>query len=267
MSIFEHPDIRSTGGMMRKINLTLTGVLAVLVFVFTLGAGPIHAQVRTVLMPACPIKAHTTAFTKTPFTLPFENTLGDQISVAGTVQVTDQTSKPVFLIHYGAGAATVSVHNGIDWSRTVETVDQPEPRTHWTGTLTFDKGCTATDPLGSNNCHWDFGQNVIAAFQGALHDDITAGNIIVDLIVRQSAPGSLDNTTNVQFTCPVCGGTCTIPVPTQPTILSPRPSMGSLPTDEAKVWDFMTFPLFLTTPLPIFRLLIGGFANSQSNAQ
>jgi hypothetical protein len=45
--------------MMRKINLTLTGVLAVLAFVFTLGAGPIHARVRTFTMPACPINATT----------------------------------------------------------------------------------------------------------------------------------------------------------------------------------------------------------------
>jgi hypothetical protein len=241
--------------MMRKINLTLTGVLAVLAFVFTLGAGPIHAQVRTVLMPACPIKATIVPSTKTPFTLPFEDTLGDGISIAGTVQVTDQTSSTISKTHYGVG-----VHDtGVDWSRTVETLQ------HATGTETFDKGCTKTDQYGSNNCHWDFGRNVTEAVQDALQEDVTSGKVIVDLIVVQTSPRSLDTTTNVQFTCPVCGGTCTIPVPTRPTILSPRLSMGSTPTDQAEVWDFMTWPTFITTPLPIFRVLIGGFANSQAN--
>jgi hypothetical protein len=65
---------------MRKINLTLTGVLAVLAFVFTLGAGPIHAQVRTFATPACPIKAHTVAPTKTEITLPNQNPLGEPFS-------------------------------------------------------------------------------------------------------------------------------------------------------------------------------------------
>src|ERR1700720_3505887 len=142
MSIFEQPDIRSTGGMMRKINLTLTGVLAVLVFVFTLGAGPIHAQVRTVVMPACPIKANLIPPTKTPFTLPNENPVGDDISVTGTVQVTDQTGSTVSLTQYDAGAHDT----GVIWNRTLRTFQ------HATGTATFDKGCTKTDQYGSNNC-------------------------------------------------------------------------------------------------------------------
>ena len=225
MSIFEQPDIRSntkTGGMMRKINLTLTGVLAVLAFVFTLGAGPIHAQVRTFTMPVCPIKAYTLAPTKIEIKLPDENPLGETFSVVGTVQVTDQTGSTVSLTQYVVGADDTRV----TYARTVKTLQ------HETGSLTFDKGCRSTDPYGSNNCTWDWGQSVTEAYQGNLQEDITSGKFIVDLTVN--------NTTKVQFACPMCGGTCTIP--------------GGI-LHEKGLWDLLMtqifqFSFFLTTPLP-----------------
>jgi hypothetical protein len=192
--------------------------------------------------------------TKTEITLPNENLRGDEtFSVVGTVQVTDQTGSTVSKTTYGAGADDT----GVVWGRTVNTLQ------HATLALSFDKGCKATDPYGSNTCTWDWGQSVTAAYQGGLQEDVTTGKFFVDLTVIQSAPGLPDNTTKVQFTCPVCGATCTIPVPTQPTITIPKTQQGQNTPDQGKIWDLMTFPLFLTTPLPIFRLLIGGFANAQ----
>jgi hypothetical protein len=77
---------------------------------------------------------------------------------------------------------------------------------HMTGQLTFDKGCTATDPYGSNHCTWNVGQQVTAAHQGALQEDVTAGKLIVDLQLTDTIHG----TTPFQFSCPICGGDCTI---------------------------------------------------------
>jgi hypothetical protein len=230
MSIFEQPDIRratKTGGM-RKINLTLTGVLAVLAFVFTLGAGPIHAQVRTFAMPACPIPNHTVAPTTTEITLP--NPLDETFSVGGTVQVTDQTGATVLLLK----EAVVTDSTGVMYARTVKSIS------HEQGSVTFDRGCSATDPYGSNNCTWTWGESIKEASQGTLQEDITSGKFIVDLTVDNTT----ENTTNdVQFTCPVCGGTCTIP--------------GGV-LHNKRLWDllmtqlFQFSPLFLTTPLPTF---------------
>ena len=88
----------------------------------------------------------------------------------------------------------------VAFSRTVKTLQ------HATGQLTFDKGCTKTDPYGSNICFWDVGQHVTEAHQGALQEDITAGKLIVDLKVADTS----HSTTPFQFSCPICGGNCTI---------------------------------------------------------
>lgn len=145
-------------------------------------------------MPACPIQAKTVPPTKTPFQLPPRNLLGEPLSVTGTVQVTDQTGSTVFLI-----APTLGVDDsGISFARTVKTLQ------HATGSVTFDKGCTKTDPYGSNNCHWDWGQQVTMAHQSALQEDITDGKLIVDLNV---------NSTPFQFSCAVCGAPCTVQIP------------------------------------------------------
>jgi hypothetical protein len=104
-----------------------------------------------------------------------------------------------------------------------------------TGSLSIDKGCTKTDPYGSNNCTWAWGQSITAAFQGALQEDIQAGKLIVDL--------KIDGTTPLQFTCPVCGASCTFAVPRE--------------VDDGKVnelWVLMfglfRFPLALTNIFP-----------------
>ena len=230
---------------MRKINLTLTGVLAVLTFVFTLGAGPIHAQVRTFAMPACPIKANTVPPTKTEIMLPDENPLGEPFSFAGTMQLTDQTGGTIFLMQYVAG---VDVPNmGINLARTVKTI------AHETFTLTFDKGCTATDPYGSNNCHWDWGQSVTQGYQGALQEDIkSGGKFIVDLKV--------DGINPVQFTCPVCGATCTIDIPAS------EQEQSQQGQNTRKMWDLMTqftrLPLSLTTPLPLAARMLSSIPST-----
>lgn len=186
---------------MRKINPTLNGVLAVLTFVFILGASPVYGEDKppktlTFAMPPCPIKAATVPPTKIGFMLPSRNPLRP-FTATGTVQVTDQTGATVILTDV-VGDTTL---NGVDFARTVQTLQ------HATGQVTFDKGCTKTDPYGSTNCHWDWGQSVTAAFQGALQEDIQAGKLIVDLKV--------DTTIPFQFSCPVCGASCTITVPKQ----------------------------------------------------
>jgi hypothetical protein len=237
MSIFEQPDIRSntkTGGMMRKINLTLTGVLAGLAFVFTLGVGPIHAQVRTFTMPACPIKATTVPVTKTDINFPEQNPVGETFSVGGTVQVTDQTSSTVFLTQY----AVVADSTGLMYARTVKQL------AHETFSVTFDKGCTRSDPYGSNNCAWTWGQSIRQAYSGALQEDITSGKLIVDLKVN--------NTTPVQFACPVCGATCTITMPEQ--LNQDQNQQGG------NIWDLIAhlsrLPISLTTPLKLVGQLL-----------
>lgn len=221
---------------MRKINLTPTGVLSVLAFVFAFGAGPIHARVIHFHLPACPIKEFTVPPTKKEIRLPDENTLHlpmelpplETFSVAGTVQVTDQSSSTVSLTQYDAVADPIHVV----YARTLKTLQ------HATGQLTFDKGCTKTDPYGSNNCTWTWGQSITEAYQGALQEDITAGKLIVDL--------SVNNATKVQFACPVCGeahqrgtGTCTVTIPEDKE-----------QTGHHGIWGLMTllfhFPLFLT---------------------
>jgi hypothetical protein len=200
--------------------------VAVLAVVFTLGAGPVHARDKitkslTFAMPACPIEATTVPPTKTEFTLPKKKRRDLAVSVAGTVQVTDQTSSTVLLIE-GAAEADLT---GVSFSRTVKTLQ------HATGSVAFDRGCTRTDPYGSNNCTWTWGDSITASYQGALQEDITAGKLIVDL--------KIDNTVPLQFSCPVCGADCTITIPEQ---------LDRDSWDE--IWHLMIrlirFPRFLT---------------------
>jgi hypothetical protein len=155
------------------------------------------ATTLTIAMPPCPIKATAVPPTKTEFNFPSTNPIGMEDTITGTVQFTDQTGSTVVLLEVSADAKL----GGFDWSRTVKTLQ------HATGQVTFDKGCTKSDPYGSDNCHWDWGQSVTAAYQGALQEDVTAGKLIVDLKV--------DDTIPFQFTCPVCGTTCTFSIPPQ----------------------------------------------------
>jgi len=148
----------------------------------------------TFFTPPCPIKAKTVPPTKTAFRFPPENPVGEPLSVTGTFQVTDQTGSTVLLL-----APTLAAdQNGFSFARTVKTIQ------HATGTVTFDKGCTKTDPYGSNNCHWAWDESITEARQGALQENITAGKLIVDLKI---------NSTPLQFSCPICGAPCTVQIP------------------------------------------------------
>ncbi len=212
---------------MRKINLTHIGVLAVLAFVFTLGGCQVHDQNQlTLTMPACPIKAATVA-TTTVFTLPPGNPLDAAVSVGGTVQITDQTSSTVILTQIAAGADPTS----LSFARTVKQL------AHATAQLTFDHGCTKTDPYGSNNCAWTWGDSITAASQGALQEDIQAGKLIVDL--------KINNTIPFQFSCPVCGGTCTVTIPDQ--LLT---GTSAFPTPADLVWFGALLGLVPPPPAP-----------------
>jgi len=215
--------------MMKKPNLTLIGGLAVLAFVFTLGAGPVKGEDKpktlTFAMPACPIKATTVPPTITVFTLPRMNPLRVPFSVVGTVQIADQSGGVIFKTSNAVAADLTHVA----FARTVNTIQ------HITGSLAFDRGCRSTDPYGSNNCTWTWGEAISAGFGGALQEDITSGKLVVDL--------KIDNTIPLAFACPVCGGNCTIAIPEQ--------------VDDGKwneMWVLMfgliRFPLALTNVFP-----------------
>ena len=192
---------------------------AVLAFLFALGA--VHAEAQdkplTLVMPACPINAVTVPLNQTGFPIPSADPQGASLDVTGTVQITDQTSATVTLTQVAFDVEPT----GIDFSRTMKNL------AHATGQVSFDKGCTKTDPYGSNNCHWDYAEQVQMASQGALQEDVTAGKIIVDL--------EINSTTPFQFTCPVCGATCAITVPEQ--------------FDQSEIWtlffSLVPFPAFL----------------------
>ena len=190
---------------MRKRSLTLFALCATLLWAGAIYGAPPEDKITKTLtfaMPACPIEATTVPPTKTDFTLPdplsiIESGELSAVSVTGTVQVTDQTSSTIILLAVDAEANL----NGVDFARTVKQI------AHATGQLGFDKGCTATDPFGSNNCHFSWGDSITAGFQGALQENITAGKLIVDL--------NIDNTIPFSFACPVCGASCTITIPEQ----------------------------------------------------
>ncbi len=211
---------------MRKINLPLVGMPAALAFVFTLGAGPVRGQDKitktlTFDTPACPIQATTVPPTHKEFLLPLWNPLLTAFSVAGTVQIADQSGGVIF--------KTSSVVTGdlthVTFARTVNTIQ------HLTGQLTFDHGCSSTDPYGSNNCSWYWGNWVSANYQSALQEDITSGKFVVDMKINNNIPFS--------FSCPVCGAKCTIPIPEQL---------------QASIWDDI---LMLTIRFIRFQLGLG----------
>jgi hypothetical protein len=210
---------------MRTTTLTIMTALALLTCAFPVGGSPAHDKTLTFAMPACPIRQTTVPPTKVAFVLPSKNPLRAPFTVTGTVQITDQTGSTVILTQNDVEASSTSFF----FTRTVKTLQ------HATGSLSIDKGCTKTDPYGSNNCTWAWGQSITAAFQGALQEDIQAGKLIVDL--------KIDGTTPLQFTCPVCGASCTFAVPRE--------------VDDGKVnelWVLMfglfRFPLALTNIFP-----------------
>src|SRR6185369_16424886 len=157
-------------GIMRRTKLTIITALALLPGAFPVGADEGHdPKTLTFAMPACPIQQTTVPPTKVAFVLPSRNPRGVTFTVSGTVQLTDQTGSTVILTQNDVEATRANFF----FSRTVKTIQ------HATGSLAFDKGCTKTDPFGSNNCTWTWGQSITAAFQGALQEDIQTGKLIV----------------------------------------------------------------------------------------
>ena len=192
---------------MRKRGLTLLALCATLLCAGTIYGAPPEDKITktlTFVMPPCPIEATTVPTTTTDFTLPDMNPLGiiesgelSAVSVTGTVQVADQSGGVIFKISTDAEADLT----GVVFARTVNTL------AHITGSVTFDQGCTATDPFGSNNCAFRWGDSISAHFQGALQENITSGKLVVDL--------KIDNTIPFSFACPVCGAKCAITIPEQ----------------------------------------------------
>ena len=192
---------------MRKRSLTLFALCATLLWAGAIYGAPPEDKITKTLtfaMPPCPIEATTVPPTKTDFTLPDMNPLGiiesgelSAVSVTGTVQVADQSGAVIFKISTDAEADLT----GIAFERTVNTI------AHATGQVAFDKGCTATDPFGSNKCFFRWGDSISASFQGALQENITSGKLVVNL--------KIDNNIPFSFACPVCGAKCAITIPEQ----------------------------------------------------
>ncbi len=192
---------------MRKRSLTLVALCATLLWAGAIYGAPPKDKITKTLtfaMPACPIAATIVPSTFTDFTLPDMNPLGivesgelSAVSVTGTVQVADQSGGVIFKISTDAEADLT----GVSFDRTVNTIQ------HATGELTFDRGCTSTDPFGSNHCTWPWGDSITAHYEGALQEDITSGKLVVDL--------KIDNTIPLSFACPVCGAKCAITIPEQ----------------------------------------------------
>jgi hypothetical protein len=158
---------------------------------------PPTTRTLTFTMPACPIEATTVPRTISKFTLPGANPFGEAVSVTGTVQIADQTGGVVLKISGDAEADLT----GVTFSRTVNTI------AHMTGQVTFDRGCTKTDPFGTNDCTFAWGESISEAYEGALQENITSGKEVVDLKINNTIPFS--------FSCPVCGASCTITIPEQ----------------------------------------------------
>src|SRR5579863_2780003 len=86
------------------------------------------------------------------------------------------------------------------FSRTVNTIQ------HIVANLTFDQGCTTSDPYGSNGCTWTWAEPVAVTGAGALQEDVTRGKLVVNLQLTDTIHG----TTPFSFSCPICGANCTI---------------------------------------------------------
>jgi len=99
-------------------------------------------------MPACPIEATTVPPTTKKIRLPGTNPFGETVSVTGIVA--DQTGGVILKISSEAEADLT----GVTFSRTVNTIS------HMTGQVTFDQGCTKTDPYGSNDCTFAWGDSI-----------------------------------------------------------------------------------------------------------
>jgi hypothetical protein len=201
---------------MRPNRFRRTGRIAVWGLMLALGAARAQGKTVVLAMPACPLSMTTIPETITEFTLPTANPLGTDLSVSGTLETTDQTSATLTLtqVDFEAGLS------GLQFSRTVKQVG------HLTGRVAFDKGCTKTDPYGSNDCTWAWGETIATSYMGALQENVQAGRLIVDLQVDATVP--------FQFSCPVCGANCTVNVPEQ--------------LDNNEIWTLM-FSLF---PFPSF---------------
>ena len=91
-----------------------------------------------------------------------------------------------------------------------------------------------------------WGDSITEGYQGALQEPITAGKIIADLKVNNTIP--------VQFSCRLCGGTCTI------KLGQGQNQQGDQNQQGGNIWDLLAqlsrFPLFLTTPLKLVGQLL-----------
>jgi len=140
---------------------------------------------------------------------------------------TDGTS-----VYFRVDVVNICSSCSLAFSRTVKVFQ------HMVASLAFDQGCTKTDPYGSNDCTWTWAAPVTVAHGGSLQEDVTAGKLIVDLKLTDTVHG----TTPFQFSCPICGGDCTILNPF--SAASETFAMPACPINQ------MTRPLTITSFIP-----------------
>eukprot|EP00038_Savillea_parva_P007165 m.168266 g.168266 ORF g.168266 m.168266 type:complete len:169 (-) comp12934_c0_seq1:146-652(-) len=88
----------------------------------------------------------------------------------------------------------------LDFSRTVTKVASGS-----SAKVTFDKGCSQTDPYGSNDCSLDWGSDYTVTYN-ATFPPITSGHKIAIAL-------KVDGIIPFDVTCPACGGNCEFEVP------------------------------------------------------
>jgi hypothetical protein len=121
-------------------------------------------------------------------------TIRPRILLAGFL-TTDSTN-----VYFRVDVVNICSSCSFAFSRTVNTIQ------HIVANLTFDQGCTISDPFGSNGCTWTWAEPVAVTYSGALQEDITSGKLVVNLQLTDTIHG----TTPFPFSCPICGADCTI---------------------------------------------------------
>lgn len=150
------------------------------------------------------------------------------------------------------GVDAPELEGTITISRTINSVSGA------TGKVTLDKDCTGTDAYGSNDCTINFGDTLTATYDLKLEQGLLEGSTI-------EVDAKLDKVVPFKFTCPACGGNCSINVPViKKTIEFAMPPCPIKPTELA---NSTTFTLPAKSPIPIALSASGSIKVLDSTSQ
>mmetsp|Transcript_31700 Transcript_31700/g.54650 ORF Transcript_31700/g.54650 Transcript_31700/m.54650 type:complete len:174 (-) Transcript_31700:159-680(-) len=100
-----------------------------------------------------------------------------------------------------ASLTPVALGSGVSFSRTVTEIADDS-----SFALKFDSGCSSSDDYGSNDCSFNWGDEVTGSVDGELGHDLNDGSVFdVDLKV--------DRIISWKFSCAACGANCTTTIP------------------------------------------------------